>query len=218
MKERPILFQADMVRAILAGKKTQTRRPAKVARDGDTFFGRPIKPADGGNNRELFNLRTERGRKGAVCPYGQKGDRLWVREAWAHDAESLEQLRSQVEDPLGFRDGPYYRADGIHENTGLRWRPSIHMPRWASRLTLEVDEVRVERLQDIDAYDAQAEGIRVSCCECEVCRRSATMCPADESAHLMVFSTLWDGLNRKKYPWASNPWVWVLRFHEVVQP
>jgi hypothetical protein len=199
-----------MVRAIIAGKKTQTRRVIKPQPH--------VTSCDLQTSPELVDglIKAAWTALEVKCPYGQNGDRLWVRETWAHDAESLEQLRAQVEDPLGFPDGPYYRAAlGIHENTGLRWRPSIHMPRWASRLTLEIDEVRVERLHEIDAHEVRAEGIRVPTCGCEVCMRSATMCPADESAHLMQFATLWDAINRKKYPWESNPWVWVLRFHEV---
>lgn len=140
VRERPILFSGPMVRAILEGRKTQTRRVLKNPDDGVSTTiedGSPLYCDDGG----FWHPRP--------CPYGQPGDRLWVREA--------HQLSP---------DGPIYRATarehGTYEPGGAGpWRPSIHMPRWASRITLEITDVRVERVQEITEDDAIAEGVEV---------------------------------------------------------
>jgi hypothetical protein len=154
MKERPILFSGPMVRAVLSGAKTQTRR-----------VHQPPWAAPDSLEEALLQ-----------CRHGQPGDLLWVRETFAADRTSW-----------------YYRADG--EIPGLTWTPSIFMPRAASRLTLRLTEVRVERVQDISQADAVAEGTQGKA----------------------SFALLWDALNAKRgYGWASNPWVWVLSF-EVVQ-
>lgn len=112
------------------------------------------------------------------CPYGAVGDRLWVRETWQGNQGDIR-----------------YGADGdsLHGYNG--WRPSIFMPRWASRITLEVTGVRVERVQEISEEDAQAEGV----------------------AHRCDYKVVWDAINGKKYPWSSNPWVWVIEFKRAVQ-
>lgn len=182
-RERPILFSGPMVRAILAGQKTQTRRIA--SNDGHHMLGDDWRFVSGRHS-----------------PYGQVGDRLWVRETWGPCA-----------------GGVVYKADDVGENIacpdGGRWRPSIYMPRWASRITLEVTRVRLERLQAIDGYDCMSEGVRISRCDCERCRMSAAMCPADESGHIMEFATLWDAINGKRAPWSSNPWVWAISFRRL---
>lgn len=173
MKERPILFSAPMVRALLDGRKTQTRRvvkpqPTATREEAIRTYGK------GGT----FIL--EAGFFGVRCPYGQLGDRLWVRETWGACAGS-----------------PVYRAD---DNAtcpdGGRWKPSIHMPRWASRITLEVTGVRVERLQDISEEDAIAEGV------------------PEQRGDPWAFQCLWDSINgaRERCSWAANPWVWAITF------
>lgn len=166
MKERPILFSAPMVKAILSGTKTQTRRI--------------VKP-------QQFPLGTC-----VACPYGTVGDRLWVRETWL-----------QVPAGIAFRadGGDHYGAGGK-----LKWRPSIFMPRAASRITLEVTGVRVERLQGISEDDAEAEGVAAephngSC--------------VDRRCFVKAYASLWDSLNAKRSPWSSNPWVWVLSFRRI---
>ena len=128
MKERPILFNGDMVRAVLAGQKTQTRRAV-------------VPPT-----------RT-RGNHGSLCPYGQPGDRLWVRERWAADM-SFDDLPPRMLAPRGMPI--YYHATA--QCMDYKWRPSIHMPRWASRITLEITDVHVERVQDVTNDEAIAEG------------------------------------------------------------
>lgn len=202
MKERPILFSAPMVRAILSGAKTQTRRPAPVRepRPGVFEITRGVHLV--GNEAAV----REDWLKYMTNPYGMPGDRLWVRETWAHDAESLDDLRAMVEDiVMGSNCGPYYRADAVHENSGLTWRPSIHMPRWASRITLEITDVRVQRLQDISEDDAKAEGVDPY---------EWPGGPARPNAR-EAFRELWDRINGKRATWDSNPWVWVVSFQRV---
>ncbi|MBM4044177.1 MAG: hypothetical protein FJ279_03615 [Planctomycetes bacterium] len=189
MKETPIPFSAPMVRAILDGQKTQTRRVVKVpawATDIDTLADVRIAGCDGdGDWHEL------------PCAYGQKGDRLWVRETWqAYDVHEVELGCYEAGYPL--RDIPKsppvsgfavdYAADG-DDAPGGRWRPSIHMPRWASRITLEIVSVRVERLQDISLDDAKAEGVETT----------------DQYAALWAKINGWES-------WNANPWVWVIEF------
>ena len=162
MADRPILFSAPMVRALLAGTKTQTRRVCKL----DVRSGMP--------EPELASLLR-------CCPYGVPGDRLWVRETWA---------------PLTV--GYAYRADPVwNAPPADRWHPSIHMPRAASRITLEVTGVRVERLQDISEADVIAEG-----------------CPRQMLYGTGWYRDLWLKINGTG-SWGANPWVWVIEFRLV---
>lgn len=171
MKERPILFTGPMVLALLEGRKTATRRIAK-----------PVKHPDLGNIYAPGALVLEREPQHVIdraCPYGQPGDRLWVRETWTDvnlcGAPALayradEDIRDLMEEP-GFLDDrgafnyddprvkPYPFACWYADLDQARWRPSIHMPRWASRILLEITAVRVERLQDISDDQAEAEGV-----------------------------------------------------------
>ena len=180
MTERPILFSAPMVRAVLDDSKTQTRRIVKP----QLPFCQPH--PGGGWMFTDANLTSEDvaryaiGAHGILCPYGQPGDRLWVRETWAllRGADSKEAYRGIPESKptenntmLGMVPVPIYAADGrrsdvvephFETHRPMRWKPSIHMPRWASRITLEVLGVRVERLQDISEEDILAEGVRIS--------------------------------------------------------
>lgn len=183
MKERPILFSGSMVRAILDGRKTQTRRVVTNAR--------PYTATDNGIDI-LWATGSLR------CPYGQPGDRLWVRETWC--------LR-----PEGYG----YRADNNPDNNPLKWGPSIHMPRWASRITLEVTGVRVERVQDISEEDARAEGIRATRLShgSVVYHTDSYPTPNIYGSAQERFVNLWHSINTPRgYPWESNPWVWVVAF------
>lgn len=150
MRERPILFSGPMVRALLAGTKTQTRRIAK-----------PVKHPDLGNLYDAGALVLEREPQHVIeraCPYGKPGDRLWVRETWAFGIHALAAMRDE--------DGPFvYAADGTtHGRLCERWRPSIHMPRHACRLVLEIVGVRVERLQAISEADHAPKGFPARGC------------------------------------------------------
>ena len=209
MKERPILFSGDMVRAILEGRKTQTRRV--------------IKPQPSMDGMELFTILSTTGPKKDEgkhhwammdekrisfkhddkelfsSPYGYKGDRLWVRETWAEKSGKLAPYCSNIQ----------YRADGDDLVWALKWKPSIHMPRWASRITLEVLDVRVERVQEISDIEAMAEGIHTG-----VCHKMGMQNAGSRNE----FSALWDRINFKRgFGWGKNPWVWVVEFRRIEQ-
>jgi hypothetical protein len=188
MRERPILFSAPMVRAILDGTKTQTRRVVKPAPMMVTDHKTAVweGPAD-----SLLKLLDGAGRH---CPYGQPGDRLWVREAFAFC----------LADKFGpTPDSVIYRADEGNADWPHGWKPSIHMPRCASRITLEVTAVRVERLNDISEKDAWAEG-------CEGFDDDVT---GGKSGYL-EFAELWESINGPG-SWDANPWVWVVEFRKL---
>ena len=191
--ERPILFSGPMVRAIIDGRKAQTRRLVKPQPDTNNV-------ADIKLDLDGF-LYVEAGRWCQRCPYGIPGDRLWVRETWA--------------DTMGDPPEAIYRADGErHPSSALKWRPSIFMPRWACRLVLEVTAVRVERLQKISEADAKAEG----CAAKDLVTHKGTMGPFDAeltqnaATAKEAYRALWNSLNAKRAPWASNPFVWVIEF------
>lgn len=175
MKGHPILFSAAMVRAILEGEKTQTRRIARLNASGRVAWK--------GHNWHCDDPESR-----LACPYGQPGDRLWVRETWA--------------DTMSDPPEAVYRADGErHPSSFLKWKPSIFMPRWASRITLEVTGVRVERLQEISKADVIAEGID-------------GLSDIHAGWH-QPYAQLWDSINAKRAPWSSNPLVWVIEFKRV---
>ncbi|WP_313629814.1 hypothetical protein [Pseudomonas sp.] len=200
IKERPILFSAPMVRAILEGRKTVTRRPVKGL---------------GLQWLEDFTPEYVAEAANSLCPYGKPGDRLWVRETWycnhsevqkgpylqPDDMQDLDQARE---------DGDLvYAADGLspYEQDQPTWRPSIHMPRWASRILLEITDLRVERLQDVTEEQAQAEGACTSAVE------SFQAAGVDRPAGF-AFRDLWTSINGDD-SWAANPWVWVVEFKRV---
>ena len=210
LKERPILFSGPMVRAILDGRKTQTRRivkdlifdpehdlPCMITEDGPLAF-------------------PERFYDGSIkCPHGAVGDYLWVREAWA---------------PLvvGNENDYIYRADhhkGLEKRDGdQKWKPSIHMPRIACRLMLQITGVRVERLNDISGDDAVSEGIEAEVADQTMCFRNYL----DEQdwfvhwgdgkdwrdAAKESYQSLWELINGPG-SWAANPWVWVVEFRKI---
>ena len=194
MKERPILFSAPMVRALLAGTKTQTRRIVK-ARDLEWMDVQQ-------GLREPDNAER--------CPYGQPGDRLWVREAWRAE------LTWETTKPSGIPDEAalWYEADDQPRNNGRgtkfkgKLRSSIHMPRDASRITLEITSVHVERLQEIDIADAQAEGVSDT---------GAFILDGEgneQGGPIAEYAVLWDQINGPG-SWEENPWVWVIEFKRV---
>lgn len=231
VKERPILFSGPMVRAIWNGEKTQTRRVFKLPASC-SWYGELGGEKDGWfidkNHPNGWWHVEEQG--GKTCPYGSVGDRLWVRETWAtdlHNDQDSPRRIQQLCEAAGYRVAPghpagpiWYQANGAvrrwgdcHDVRG-RWRSSIHMPRWASRLTLEITDVRVERLQDISEADAIAEGVRPlplqsgddpsAWWEVE---------PGKHQARTAVgaFRSLWRSINGMD-SWSDNPWVWVIEF------
>lgn len=221
MKARPILFNGDMVRAILDGRKTQTRRVIKP---------QPHDIAD--RSSEEVNAAWQEGFIPVKCPFGKVGDLLWVRESFnlvtydeLHPRESpnpMEQMKGYMNNHLVFAAGgvTYHPIHGK-----ARWKPSIHMPRWASRITLEITGVCVERLQDISEDDALAEGLWtgvwgedgywVSVGEPDFENESNVH--YDEYGHngihpeIRAYRQLWESINGLK-SWDANPWVRVIEF------
>lgn len=216
VRERPILMSGRMVRAILAGRKSVTRRVVKPqppeGADGVARIA-VMPPLPDGTCEELWWKREEPYHPMLAriprCPYGVPGEKLWVRETWTA-------IRSSLADHD--RRGVLYRADPMYDGMGAfdwTWRPSIYMPRWASRILLEVTEVRVERVQDISEAEAAAEGIPEHVVE-HTFRKVYR--DADERAAKRVeyFAGTWDSLNAARgYGWDANPWVWVIRFRRV---
>lgn len=204
--ERPILFRGPMVRAILEGRKTQTRRlvkwPETPEPDYDTWVD---------DGWPYFHRTNRIGAYDEIpldCPYGQPGDRLWVRENCFLDKQIIPALgRRRVffadSKDMRFDDGEAGQSpcalplDCMKLNVSLKQVPSIHMPRWASRITLEVVNVRVERLQEISCADAAAEGFES---------------PRSILQNIGEFKASWDSHNKAPHDWASNPWVWVVDF------
>lgn len=210
MTDRPILFSGPMVRAILSGTKTQTRRVVKP-QPADYQALRP-EPRDG--CRWVFIAHSDRptyafATGDALCPYGQPGSRLWVREAWrAFAALNKTPPRSIPKDaPI------WYEAQDevpFHPTAYGKLRPGMFMPRWASRITLEITGVRVERLQDISSADAIAEGIESSAGEWRDYLNPKGDCLTPRNS----FRTLWQSINGPD-SWAANPWVWVVEFKRL---
>lgn len=198
MKERPILFSAPMVRALLAGTKTQTRRIVKPRKD--LSFGCLLTPSELAGEVNNGNFEN--------CPYGEPGDRLWVRETgWERPDLTTRMIREGADTwPRFAYDADGWGADdhADFKRWGFKRRPSIHMPRWASRILLEITGVRVERLQDISDDDLAAEGIQ------EVIDAGVDHdgWPRD------AYRSLWESINGAG-SWAANPWVWCVEFRRV---
>lgn len=213
MNERQILMSAPMVRAILGGTKTQTRRVVRGA-PSSVFWNQIVMNGNGG-------WCDEHGRP-VRCPYGQPGDRLWVRETWQafFDDEVPADRPRGPRHTMGIPARPdrksfvFYKADGpgpVHpDGYAAQWCPSIHMPRKYSRITLEITDVRVERLQDISETDALAEGCALEC-----------MTPTGDDSDSAIhgpggFRALWSSINGAE-SWDQNPWVWVVEFRRCAE-
>jgi len=204
MKEKPIIFSGPMVSAILEGRKTQTRRVVKPQPDGSPYwtFHKEI--------GAFFPANYESKPAFLKCPYGQTGDRLWVRETFEYCVRGADY-------PPGFEDYVAYRADNgakmitpgliSTEDINGKWRPSIHMPRWASRISLEVTGVRMERLQDISTEDIRAEGVDDGMTNPRMGKRH-------DASMRMAWQALWESINGPD-SWAASPWVWIVEFKRV---
>lgn len=207
-RERPILFSGPMVRAILAGKKTQTRRVVKPQPNRDAgYASNPFKWSRVKQVGPWFHIISDdpSGMFTVHCSYGTPGDTLWVRETWNVPPGS--NVDAEVA----------YFADGHHDETAT-WRPSIHMPRWASRLSLSVTDVRVERLHELTRNDAIAEGIpqmHGEAVRLGLVDAAYSVDDWDNSTSVENFANLWDKLNSERAPWKSNPWVWVVAFERI---
>jgi len=213
MKERGILFSAPMVRALLDGGKTQTRRPMSKQPGEDTdvrveHFHQTVvdKHGDEQPGPEIFGAWWDMGETGLKCPYGAPGDRLWVREAWRTavglmDSEPPRNLRPE-------NSLIRYEADGANRHGATfsqgKLRPSLFMPRWASRITLEITDVRVERLGEISEADAVAEGYP-----------GYGVGGVNWSARHW-YELLWLDINGAG-SWDANPYVWAITFKRIEQ-
>ena len=193
MTERPIIFSAPMVRAILAGTKTQTRRVVKFKP------WHQIEQRDDGTPWPWMYDDDRAADHWVPCPYGQPGDWLWVRETFAKiDGQTQPWIETDYR-------ATYTHGDRLSDSLGIkkRWTPAIHMPRAASRITLEVTGVRVERLQDISETDTVAEGIPAG----EV---------SPDDAGRFAYRLLWESLHGSG-SWDANPWLWVVEFKRITQ-
>lgn len=232
MKEHPILFGGPMVRAILDGRKTQTRRVLKDAPPRTTQWLN-------GLERDAYRWWPANGSDytgdSVMCPYGAPGDRLWVRETWCYAGwtdDGLPWIRyaadgacilcERVTPEWAERVGDHWADLSSAENVAVdglaadrKWRPSIFLPRWASRLTLAVTAVRVERLQAISEVDAQAEGVDRYAGACDHPRFGCDEIDCLGQTHRASFAALWDAINVDRAAWARNPWVWVIEFKRI---
>lgn len=209
-KERPILFSGAMIRAILDGSKTQTRRV--ITPQPHAGVRRSPFVGSGWEDGHGYELR---------CPW--LVDRLWVREKWGsadgyyqgheNDAASVVAYAADKQaiqwDAHTPRTIPAWDIAQWNWDV-MKWRPSIHMPRWASRISLEIESIRVERLQDITEEDAKAEGIETWA------RAYCSRLPEDELTARAYFELLWNSINRETHPWESNPFVWMIAFRGLM--
>ncbi|MES0345712.1 hypothetical protein KDV22_09985 [Citrobacter koseri] len=229
MKEKGLIFNSEMVRAILDGRKTQTRRIMAIQPEhSELGLRRVIDSKNGRDNGKYFWSQSDAcGLKARSkvfgCPYGDVGDRIWVRETFQGPLVSDELFEEYRAHPEKFETPQYceYAANGgakpeycdLDDNLRHGWRPSIHMPRWASRLTLEITSVRVERLNDISEEDARAEGIIdggcLNCGEPEPCG-----CVNQQPDATDAFAYLWQSIYGQEN-WDANPWVWVIEFRRI---
>lgn len=226
LMERPVLFKGEMVRAILDGRKTQTRR---------IIYGRSHDRIDEYIDATNYGVAKDfKFTAPSFCPYGVAGDRLWVRETFQviDDPAAENPIRRGPNDErfvVDYKsDNPTRIMDSIPRNlpTARRWKPSIFMPRWASRITLEITNVRVERLQEITGEDAKAEGVSLW--------DTSTWLGEEENGRVTSYdpstahpgrphfritkrtahATLWDSINGNG-AWEKNPWVWVVEFKRI---
>lgn len=212
VKERPILFSAEMVKAILEGRKTQTRRiikkPNLLQAIEEWSEENPYK-------KELSDAQK--------CPYGQVGDRLWIRENFkVSNIDEGYQNQFVIDDfeapacVVEYEDGSKRKIELEHSEylqavraNKKKKSPSIHMPRWASRIILEITDIRIERLQDITEQDAIAEG-------CDNSKSEAAINIGWYEKSKRAFERLWDGINKERgFDWSTNPYVWVIEFRRI---
>ncbi|MFW3863117.1 hypothetical protein [Klebsiella pneumoniae] len=192
ISERGMIFNAEMVRALLDGRKTQTRRPIKWKQTRFTEVGE----REDGSKWPWSEDAEHACDFWHPCPFGAVGDRIWVRETWADTGASAPDLKL-------YRANYPEHVPSIYENVPpakeIRWTPSIHMPRTASRILLEITDVRVERLRSMSQDDARAEGV------------IAASGPMEAG---LAFRELWDSIYGEE-SWKANPWVWVIKFKRI---
>lgn len=211
MTERGMIFNGEMVRAVLDGRKTQTRRIMAPQPADDIERGAFPNPDAIGWKSSLKHKHG--GTTAHFCPHGKPGDRIWVRETFQGPLFDFDLMDSYCKDSTPFEKPEFcvYKADGVpapefydaDDELHCRWRPSIHMPRWASRLTLEITDVRVEKLKHIPRAGIIAEGYPAE--------REATGGQYDP---FLWYRDLWESIYGDG-SWQANPWVWVIEFKRV---
>lgn len=219
---RSVILRADEVRAVRDGRQTQIRRVIQRQPQYHCTVQVCYSPEPEGGDKVIYDgwpcsLRASRGRNlrafGALvpirqpCPYGRPGERLWAKETWwpTTIVSSTDPTK-----PSGSRGAAYRERDGTYLGP-MKWRPARSMPRWAARITLEVTDVRVQRVQDISPQEAVAEGM-------ELCGLHPYVRPGmiSEQYWIKTFSDYWDSINAKRgYGWDANPWVWAITFRKV---
>lgn len=230
MRERPILFSGPLVRAILDGRKTQTRRPVRWLPQDGAFLVREGWPYRSRDAETFYPWNEERPYK---SPFGTPGDQLWVRETFMDKYGEGDLLyRADLDhcgQCLGYSGRPPRPGNAYLTPKG-NWTPSIHMPRWASRLTLQVTGIRVERVRFISKEDAHAEGVQPA--ECRSCggrgwfdNGALDQLPCEcqceggrlGQSYIWGFAAAWDAIygNKPGLSWTENPWVWVVDFKRV---
>lgn len=230
MKERGMIFNGEMVRALLSGRKTQTRRRMKVQpSEGFTPMNMALEPDYKARwytpgivdkegylqpaSKEVFGVANEN--EGYSCPFGAVGDRIWVREAFrVHSrATDVATLVYKASERNSWTEQTHRVPVAVCNKpaTPEKWTPSLHMPRWASRILLEITDVRVERLNSISQEDAQAEGL-------ELTGWRPTYSDPDSGGEVITpydnFAELWSSIYGDE-SWQANPWVWVIEFKRV---
>lgn len=243
MRERGILFSAPMVRALLNGTKTQTRRTVKLPSDTTHVHVDPGGTIYGPGPYVIPTLASGEGHERIRCPYGAPGDRLWVRERWQTaanlDGSNATQIAEKCKDagwstpwaPIRYGDGATDNSDVVRDFGGGEWgrkRQGFFMPRWASRITLEVTSVRVERLNEISEDDAKAEGLSAitkdngRTWKYGIPDRDGLPGSDDvgwdwpdwDVDPRRAYRTLWESINGPG-SWELNPFVWVIDFKRV---
>lgn len=223
MKYRPILFTPENAGKIHKDEKRQTRRVITPQPEHWTTGPGPGTSACWPAVNKLGKVAHQK------CPFGVPGDRLWIREAWAQynqyapedDAGSRKAWKSFVSGEKNIVEAAMdipnpsgeacalYKADFLGQQVDWKWKNAMFMPRWACRTIVEITEVRVERVQDISAHDAFAEGVTVPCLDEDISRETL------DSLAIVGFKNLWDSINLKTHPWSSNPWTWAITFKKV---
>lgn len=223
-KERGMIFNGEMVLAILDGRKTQTRRivkPQPELTKGSGFSWKGAVFGAGSDDRE-----TNRNFAHVKCPHGKPGDRIWVRETWQAINDSVDEY-GHVEERTYAPSIPKEKNTYWHtvyqehfgsesrEDRGFPWRPAIHMPRWASRILLEITDVHVERLHSISDRDALAEGLFQLPASGRYCLQPGMQYFGMASHNAKeVYSWLWESIYGEE-SWQANPWVWVIKFKRI---
>ena len=218
IREKGLIFNSEMVRAILDGRKTQTRRPIKWKQTRFTEIGE----REDGSKWPWSEDAEHACDFWHPCPFGAVGDRIWVRETWSSDfanyypndrvwyaADDNRQLDIDMVD--GVR-GIYSPESDVH--VPFRWHPSIHMPRWASRILLEITDVRVERLNAISEEDATAEGVPPAGSLLPDYLGTFLTPKGDFATAKVAFQRLWESIYGEE-SWKANGWVWVISFKRV---